>query len=109
MAQIFDRCRTIAWKRDGKARKIERVAAKIDNDLHLMWRGSLRRILKWMCGGDDLDLAICAQLPSEPVDQTRIDQRLVALNIHDEGEFFRFADDLSNPIGATSVIGRGQS
>src|ERR1700736_1765570 len=58
MAQIFDRCRTIARKRKGKARKVEGVAAKIDNDLNLMGGGGRRRILKWMRGSDDLDVAI---------------------------------------------------
>src|SRR6266446_2796428 len=60
MPQIHHAYGAIVRKWDGEPRKIERVAAKIDNDLHLMWRRGIRWILKRMCGGDDLDLAIRA-------------------------------------------------
>src|SRR6266567_7738574 len=69
--QISYRRGAIAREGDGVARKVECVAAKIDNHFHLVRRGCFRCIFKWMRGRDDVDLAIGAQSFNQLVDQSR--------------------------------------
>src|SRR6266700_4324153 len=66
--QISYRRGTIVREGDGVARKVECVAAKIDNHFHLMRRRCFRCIFKWMRCRDDADLAIGAQSFNQLVD-----------------------------------------
>jgi len=56
-----------------------------------------------MCRGDDVDLGIAFEFFDEFVDQARINQRLVALNINYEREPFRFARDFRDSISPALV------
>ena len=57
-----------------------------------------------MPGSDDVDLAIATKFLNDLVDQTRIDQRLVALNVDDVGKLFRPFCHPGDPIGAALVF-----
>ena len=60
--------RRIAGEGDRSSGKIKCAPACIDNDLDLVWGGRVGGILKRMCGGDDVDLAIRTEFFEEPVD-----------------------------------------
>jgi hypothetical protein len=74
-----------------------------------MGRKSVRRILESMCCGHDFHFAIGTQLFDKPVDQPRIDQRFVALDINYVRELLCFPRHFSHSIRAAEVSGRSQS
>ena len=57
-----------------------------------------------MPGSDDVDLAIATKFLNDLVDQTRIDERLVSLNVYDVGKLFRLFCYFSNAIGSALVF-----
>ena len=73
-----------------------------------MGRKSVRRILEWMRRGHDFHFAIGTQLFDKPVDQPRIDQRFVALDINYVRELLCFPRHFSDSIRAAEVLGRSQ-
>src|SRR5882724_924155 len=73
-----------------------------------MGRKSIRRILEWMCCGYDFHFAVGTQLFDKPVDQPRIDQRFVALDINYVRELLCFTRHFSDSIRAAEMSGRSQ-
>ncbi len=70
-----------------------------------MRRLRVGRIVERMRGGDHLDLRIALQFAHEPIDQLRIDQRLVALDVDDVSELLRsFARDFRDAVGAAGMV-----
>ena len=61
-----------------------------------------------MCCGHDFHFAIGTQLFDKPVDQPRIDQRFVALDINYVRELLCFPRHFSDSIRAAEVLGRSQ-
>ena len=76
----------------------------VQHDLDLMRRFRFARIGEWMRGGDHFQFAVPLQLAHEAIDQFRIDQRLVALNVNDVRELFRLRGDFSDAVGSARVI-----
>src|SRR5438477_6324107 len=70
--------------------------------------GRFRRILERMCRGDDVDLAIRSQFFNDSVDQARINQWLVALDINYVPELFPLFCDFGNAIGSALMPWGGQ-
>src|SRR6266487_293050 len=105
MTQIPYRRGAIAREGDSVARKIERVAAKIDNHLYLMRRRRFRCAFEWMRRGDDTDLATGTQFLDQLVDQSRIHQRFVALNVDDERKLPGFSRYFGNAVRTALMIG----
>src|ERR1700730_2649429 len=61
-----------------------------------------------MRGGNDLNLAIRAQRLNQSVDQSRIDERFIALDVDNKGELACFAGDFGDAIGAAVMTRRGE-
>src|SRR6266496_3207515 len=89
--------------RDRRSREIKSVAAKVENDLHLVGRKSVRGILEWMRSRHDSHFAIRLQFFDSFVDQTRIDQGFIPLDIDYVCELLCFAGHFSCSIGAGAV------
>ena len=53
--------------------------------------------------GDHLDFRVALHLPRELIDQLRIDQRLVALDVDDVRDAAQFRRDFRDPIGPAGV------
>src|SRR5947207_14025495 len=73
-----------------------------------MRRRRFRRIIERMCCSNHLDLAIGSESFDKLVDQARIDQWLVALDIDYVPELLCLSSNFGNAIGATAVPPRGQ-
>src|SRR6266478_5337231 len=65
--------RTLVRVGDSAARKVKSASAPAQYDFVLMRRRCVLRIRKWMCRGNDVDLAIRPQFFNKSVDQARID------------------------------------
>ncbi len=72
--------------RNDAARKIERVAVRIDDHLHLMRRLDIAALEKRMRRGNHFHGPIAAQFADETIDQLRISQRLIALDVENVSE-----------------------
>jgi hypothetical protein len=59
------------------------------------------------CGGDS-DVAIRLQRFNKPINQSRIDQRLVALYVDNDRKFLRAFCYLGNAIRSTLMFGRSE-
>src|SRR5205809_1512620 len=84
---VFRGWEAVPWIRNRRARKIERITRAIDHHLHLMRRKRVARIVEWMRRGNDPDLGIPLQEFHQAIDQSWIDQWLVALHIDDDRKF----------------------
>jgi hypothetical protein len=73
-----------------------------------MGRKSVCGILERMRCGHDFHFAIGTQLFDKPVDQPRIDQRFIALDINYVRELLCFTRHFSDSIRAAEVSGRSQ-
>ena len=60
-----------------------------------------------MRGGDHLEVAVPLEFSHKAIDQLRINHRLVALNVNDVSELFRFPRDFSDAVGSARMIGGG--
>src|SRR3954463_2412627 len=58
-----------------------------------------------MCGGDQLNRGVRSQLRNQAIDQPRLDQRFVALNIDYETELPGSAGDFGRSIGPALMAG----
>src|ERR1051325_9559682 len=61
-----------------------------------------------MSGSDDLDCTVGAKLLDHLVDQSRFNQRFVALNVDDKCELRRITCDFGDAIRSTAVTRRSQ-
>src|SRR4029079_3889426 len=91
---------TLLMKWNRRTREIKGVSSMIDNHLDLVRGQRVLWIFKRVCGSDDLDRSIRVEFVYELVDQARLDQRFVALDVDDEGKLFRLVCDLGYPIGS---------
>src|SRR5437773_3717424 len=96
------------WSRDHRTREIKSIAAKIENDFHLVGRKSVRRILEWMRSRHDFYFAIRLQFFDKLVDQAWIDQRFIPLDIDYVCELPCFPCHFGCSIGAGAVSRRSQ-
>src|SRR3954467_13431170 len=69
------------WNR--RAREIESAAISIKHHCNLVGRQDLRLLREWMRRGHDSDLPVFLKRSDETINQARIRQRLVALNLDD--------------------------
>ena len=92
---------------DPAAREIEGVAGDSRHHLHAVRVVGFLRLGKGRGGGDHRDLRIADQGRREILDQHRIDQRLVSLNIDEVGDAPQARRDLSDPVGAARMGGGG--
>src|ERR1700704_1903567 len=72
-----------------------------------MRRFRFARIRKWMRSGNHLERLVALQFTDETIDQLRIDQRLVTLDVNDVRELFQLARYFRDPIRTARVIRRG--
>src|SRR5439155_12748218 len=56
---------------------------------------------------NDVDLAIRTEFFNDSIDQRRIEERLIPLNINDEIKPLRFSGDLGDPVSSALVKRRG--
>jgi hypothetical protein len=61
-----------------------------------------------MCRSNHSAIAIRAQLANQPIDQTGLNERFVALYINDELGVAQFRNNFGDPIGATAMFSRGK-
>src|SRR3982075_2819933 len=73
-----------------------------------MRRRSFVLVLERMSRGDDVDLAIALQFFDELVDQSRFNERFVALDVDYVGKVFPLFCNLSDPVGAALMKRRSQ-
>src|SRR6266404_7631501 len=73
-----------------------------------MGRRSFRDVGKRMRRCDDVDLAVSSKGFDELIDQTRINERLITLNINDIRKFFRFLCYFRHAIGPALMTVRSQ-
>src|ERR1051326_2842115 len=106
VAEMRCRFRGIADERDPSPGKIKSIAALIHHHFHLMRRLGFARIVERMRGGDHLELVIALQFADEPIDQLWIDQRLIALDVHDVGELLQLLRDFGYPVRSARVVRR---
>ena len=107
MPHILDRDRAVAREGDRVARKVNRIVVAIDNYFYLVRRRSVGGVLERMRGSDDVDLRIRAKRINEAVQERGLGQGFVSLDVEDEFESGRFADDLGDAIGAALMPFRG--
>src|SRR5437868_1503224 len=93
---------------DRSTREIKSAAAKIENDFHLVRRKSVRWLPEWMCSRHDFRFTIRTQFFDKLVDQPRIDQRFVALDINYVCELLCFPRDFGHSVGTAAVFRRSQ-
>ncbi len=62
-----------------------------------------------MRSSNDVDPRIRAEFLDELINQTRINQRFIALDVNDEHIVFRVAYDFRDAIGSATMFGRSQS
>jgi hypothetical protein len=96
----------LVWNR--RTREIQSVAAKIDNDLHLVGRKRVSRILEWMCSRHHAYLGIRPQFFDKPIDQTRIDQGFISLDINYVCETLCFPRHFGYSVRSAAVFRRSQ-
>src|SRR5260370_6693902 len=72
-----------------------------------MRRRSFSSVLERMRGGHDVDCAIGTQRFHEAIEQSRLGERLVALDIYNKTKLSGFPGDFGNSIGPALVLRQG--
>src|SRR5947209_7156960 len=102
MAERSDGRVLIAREWDRAAREVERAPFRIEDDFDLMRRFDVRGVLEWMRGGDHFNTAIVLHFPNESIEQLRIRQWLIALDI-DDVFVAAILRDLCDPICSAAM------
>ena len=107
MAKITNTGR-VGGVRDHASREVESAIIPIQDNFDLVGRFCFGWIGERMRSSDDVDVAIRAEFFDKLIDQARIDQWFIALNVNDECEVFRVACNFGHPIGPAAMAWRSQ-
>src|SRR5207237_8875809 len=93
--------------RDETSREVESAIIPIQDHLVLVGRFCFGGIGEWMRSSDDVCAAIRAEFFDKLINQARIDQSFIAVDVNDECEFFRMACNFCHAIGAVAIVWLG--
>ncbi|MEP6938059.1 MAG: hypothetical protein ABI871_08320 [Chthoniobacterales bacterium] len=84
------------------------MSTPIEHHFHLVLGGRIGRLVESMRGGYNSNRSISSQQRDYPIDQLRIYQRFVALDVDDVTCVPASADHVGDTIGATPMTWRGE-
>ena len=107
MAEVTNTGR-VGGVRDNASREVESAIIPIQDDFVLVGRFCFGRLGERMRGSNDVDAAIRAEFFDKLINQARIDQWFIALNVNNECEVFRMACNFGHAIGPAAMVWRSQ-
>ena len=93
-----------AWVRNGSAGEVEGIVAGVEHHLDDVGVGELGFVLEGGGGGDEVDAGIFGEEGGELVDESGLDEGLVALDIDEVGGIGVGGGGFGETVGAGGVL-----